>query len=96
MAKAIFWAALLLLSVAAYTWLVYRMGVMAARIRIIREGGAGQQGVDLIKQAHEVFTEQTHPSMLIEAGGYDMLSERTSKKVQEWFGAYNNWRGKAR
>lgn len=96
MGKAIVWAALILLAFGAWTWFSYAVGSRVAENRTIRAGGAGQKGVELIKQAHELFTEQTHPSTLIQAGGYDMLSEGTTRKVQDWFQSYNKWRGKVR
>lgn len=96
MGKAIVWALLILVTFGAWSWLCFHVGAAVAKDRIIRAGGAGQQGVDLIKQAFETFTEQMHPSTIFESGSYDMLSERTSKKVQAWLQAYNKWRGKVR
>lgn len=96
MGKAIAWALLILLAFGAWSWLCAWAGAAVTKDRIIRAGGASQQGVDLIKQAFETFTEQMHPSTLIQAGGYDMLSENTTKKVQAWLQAYNKWRGKVR
>jgi hypothetical protein len=96
MGKAIVWAILLLLAFGAWSWFCAYVGSVVASNRIIRQGGASAAGVTLIKEAHAVFTEQLMPSTLIQAGGYDMLSADTTKKVNAWMQAYNKWRGKAR
>lgn len=95
MGKAIALAMLLLLGIAGYTWLAYRVGAVRENARIIKAGGAGIQGVTLLKEAREIFEEQTRPDLIVKAGGvYDMLSEQTAKKVDAWLQAFNKWRGK--
>lgn len=80
---------------AGYTWLAYSIGRMVQEQRIIRRGGAGEQGVTLLKEAREIFEEQVSPGLIVKAGGvYDMLSEQTAKKVDAWLQAFNKWRGR--
>jgi hypothetical protein len=95
MGKAIVLAALLLLGIAGYTWLVYKIGALRENARIIENGGAGMQGVSLLREAREIFEELTRPDLIVKAGGvYDMLSEQSAKKVDAWLQAFNKWRGK--
>ena len=56
----------------------YAGGVL--REQRLRKMGAlgylGGEGVELVKDAHHVFTELLNPvNGIIQAGGYDMLSE---------------------
>ena len=84
-----------LMLLAGYTWLVYSIGRKVQEDRVIRRGGAGEQGVTLLKEAREIFEEQVSPGLIVKASGtYDMLSEQTAKKVDAWLQAFNKWRGK--
>ena len=95
MGKAIVWALLILVAFGGYTWIAYRVGALRENSRIIKDGGAGIQGVTLLKEAREIFRELTEPSSILRAdGSYDMLTERTTNKVEAWLQAFNKWRGK--
>lgn len=83
--------------IAVWSWFLFYAGGQLREQKLRKNGAVGYlggEGVELVKDAHHVFTELLNPVNVITAGSYDMLSDQTTKKVGAWLQAHNKWRSK--